>query len=236
MRGIGALFGVGCLLLGASGCSQVKRAGNPSLIVGKQQFIAKCGACHTLARANTRGMVGPNLDEAFRASLKEGLQRSAVRTVVQGQVENPNPAGAMPKGLASGSVLSDIAAYVAETADRPGQDAGLLAQATQSSGPGVATTPQLAEGKSIFTGSGGCSACHTLADAGSTGTVGPDLNKYLVASKHSKSFVEASVLSPNAYVEKGYPASVMPQNFATTLSKKQVAALVAYLLKATEKH
>jgi mono/diheme cytochrome c family protein len=33
-----------------------------------------------------------------------------------------------------------------------------------------------AAGKAIFTGSAGCTNCHTLADAGSTGTVGPNLD------------------------------------------------------------
>ena len=83
----------------SAGCGEVKRGDDADLIVGKQQFVAKCGACHTLARADTKGTVGPNLDEAFRASLDEGLERSAVRTVVEGQVENPNRVGAMPSGL-----------------------------------------------------------------------------------------------------------------------------------------
>jgi mono/diheme cytochrome c family protein len=32
-------------------------------------------------------------------------------------------------------------------------------------------------GKAVFTGSSGCVGCHTLADAGSTGTVGPNLDQ-----------------------------------------------------------
>ena len=31
-------------------------------------------------------------------------------------------------------------------------------------------------GKAVFTGSAGCSGCHTLKDAGATGTVGPNLD------------------------------------------------------------
>jgi plastocyanin len=122
--------------LAASGCGGVKRGANANLIVGKQEFVAKCGSCHALARANTKGTVGPNLDEAFRASLAEGLRRSAVRTAVEGQVENPNRYGAMPSGLASGAKLASIAAYVAEAVDRPGKDSGLLASAVQAPGSG----------------------------------------------------------------------------------------------------
>ena len=136
VRHLGVLLGAGCLLLGASGCGGVKRGEDSDLVVGKQQFVAKCGACHTLARASTKGTVGPDLDEAFRASVREGLKRSAVQTVVEGQVQNPNRFGAMPSGLASGTELSSIAAYVAQSVDRPGQDTGLLASAVKAPGSG----------------------------------------------------------------------------------------------------
>ncbi len=126
----------GAMLLAASGCGSVKHNENANLIVGKQQFVAKCGACHTLARANTKGTVGPNLDEAFRHGVAEGLGRSTIPSVVQYQVEYPNPENVMPKGLANGSVLKDIAAYVAYAAARPGSDTGLLASAVAPAGSG----------------------------------------------------------------------------------------------------
>jgi len=135
LRNLGFLIGTGALLLGASGCS-IKRADNANLIVGKQQFVAKCGSCHTLARAGTRGLVGPNLDEAFRQSVAEGLKRSTIEGVVSGQVLNPNREGVMPKELAVGATLNDIAAYVAQAVDRPGQDTGLLASAVEAPGAG----------------------------------------------------------------------------------------------------
>jgi plastocyanin len=125
----------GAVAIGVSGCA-VKGADDANLIVGKQEFVAKCGSCHTLARADTKGIVGPNLDEVFRTSVAEGLQRNAVRTVVEGQVQNPNSAGVMPAGLASGTELADIAAYVAQSVDSPGQDTGLLASAVEAPGAG----------------------------------------------------------------------------------------------------
>jgi plastocyanin len=138
LRNLGLMVGAsGVLLLAAGGCGSVKHGeNNANLIVGKQQFVAKCGACHVLARAETKGIVGPNLDVAFARSLNEGLGRPAIRGVVQGQVEYPNPQGAMPKGLASGAALNDIASYVEAAADRPGKDSGLLASAVAPAGAG----------------------------------------------------------------------------------------------------
>jgi plastocyanin len=116
-------------------CSS-KQETSANLIVGKQQFVAKCGACHTLARAETKGTVGPNLDEAFRYGVAEAHGRSAIHGVVEHQVLFPNPEGVMPKELVHGAVLNDVAAYVAQSADNPGHDTGLLASAVPTPGAG----------------------------------------------------------------------------------------------------
>jgi cytochrome c oxidase subunit 2 len=88
-------------------------------------------------------------------------------------------------------------------------------------------------GKQIFTGSAGCSSCHTLADANATGTVGPDLDKYLKGV--TPAFIRTSITDPNAYIAKGYSANIMPGNFSATLSSDQINALVTYLTKVTAK-
>jgi plastocyanin len=156
------------LLLAVTGCGSVKLGEDPNLIAGKQEFVAKCGACHTLARAETRGIVGPNLDDAFHASVSEGLGRSTIRGVVQGQVENPNPEGVMPHGLASGATLNDIASYVAYAADRPGRDSGLLATAVAPAGSGKPAVEQAGklELEASPTGQLAYTASKALATAG----------------------------------------------------------------------
>jgi cytochrome c oxidase subunit II len=77
----------------------------------------------------------------------------------------------------------------------------------------------------------GCKSCHTFAPAKATGTVGPDLDKLpqyaQEAGKPLDAFVRESIVDPNAYVQKGYPANVMPP--FSSLSKQQLDALVQYL-------
>jgi cytochrome c oxidase subunit 2 len=80
----------------------------------------------------------------------------------------------------------------------------------------------------------GCGGCHTFKAAGTSGTVGPDLDKLAEYAKTAnqgslQDFTQESIANPSAYIEKGYP-NAMP-NFGQTLSAKQIADLVAYLTK-----
>ena len=107
------------------------------------------------------------------------------------------------------------------------QKQGAQAAATPSSGGKV-------DAEAIFTGStGGCGNCHTLAEAGTKGAVGPDLDKVLQGK--SADFVHESIVDPNAEIAPGYQPNVMPQDFEQKLSSAQIDALVAYLVKAVKK-
>ncbi len=100
-------------------------------------------------------------------------------------------------------------------------------------GGGAPSGPQLAAlGKQTFTGGAGCGACHTLADAGTTGTVGPNLGTMLKGQSQDE--IRTSIVSPNAKITAGFPANVMPPNFAQTLSKQQIDGLVAYLSQVSK--
>lgn len=136
LRHLGAAVAGLAAATGASGCASVKRNDNPNVIAGKVAFVGRCGSCHTLSRAQTKGIIGPNLDVAFRQDVSDGLARDAIQGVVHDQILNPNPNGAMPRGLARGSLVDDIATYVADTVDRSGQDSGLLATAVRAPGAG----------------------------------------------------------------------------------------------------
>jgi mono/diheme cytochrome c family protein len=82
-------------------------------------------------------------------------------------------------------------------------------------------------GKAVFA-SAGCGACHTFAPAGTSGSVGPDLDEALQGK--DAAFVRQSIVDPNAEIAPGYSAGVMPQNFGQQLSPKQLDDLVAFLM------
>jgi cytochrome c oxidase subunit 2 len=90
---------------------------------------------------------------------------------------------------------------------------------TQASGP---------DAEQLFS-SNGCSGCHTLAKAGATAKVGPDLGKL---GNVSANFIRTSIEDPNAEITKGYKPNIMPQDFKDKLSKAELDALVKYLLEA----
>ena len=96
---------------------------------GKTLFVQKCGACHTLAHANTKGIQGPNLDAAFVAARQQGFQKSGIEGVVHDQISHVLRGSIMPKDLVTGANARDVAAYVAFVAGAPGKDSGALAAA-----------------------------------------------------------------------------------------------------------
>src|SRR6202030_1578538 len=100
----------------------------------------------TLARANTTGVIGPNLDVAFAQSLSAGFKRGVIGPIVEQQIEYPASTGAMPKLPLSTRQSADIAAYVQYAAAKPGADSGLLATAVGSGfgPPAVETAGKLA--------------------------------------------------------------------------------------------
>ena len=117
-------------LAAVSGCGGKQSA---DLANGKKLFAGKatCGSCHALARANTKGAVGPNLDDAFAADKRDGLGQSTIEGLVMDQIAHPRRGSVMPAGLVNGKRARDIAAYVAYAAARPGKDTGILATAAQ---------------------------------------------------------------------------------------------------------
>jgi mono/diheme cytochrome c family protein len=103
---------------------------------------------------------------------------------------------------------------------------------TTGGGGGPTGNPEA--GKQIFTTTAvpPCLSCHTLAEAGATGTVGPNLDDVLKGK--DAAFIRESIVTPNAQIASGYQAGIMPQNFAQQLNDQQLADLVAFLVQATK--
>jgi len=100
----------------------------------------------------------------------------------------------------------------------PTKVVGTLPKAQQASVPPQYKNGDATAGNQVFA-TAGCKSCHTLKDAGATGTVGPNLDQ----AKPPLSLVVTRVT-------KG--AGAMPP-FKGQLSDKQIADVAAYVVKAT---
>jgi cytochrome c oxidase subunit II len=91
------------------------------------------------------------------------------------------------------------------------------------------------DGKALFTSgaSPACASCHTLADAGATGTIGPNLDKVLKGK--DAAFIQKSIEDPSAFVAKGFQDGIMPANYKSTLQPDEIKALTDYLVKVASK-
>jgi cytochrome c551/c552 len=89
-------------------------------------------------------------------------------------------------------------------------------------------------GKAVFL-SNACGSCHTFKPAGTSGSIGPDLDTAptLDAKRDNMglaAFVKQSIVDPNAYVPKGYHSGLMPTTFGKQLSPKQLNDLVSFII------
>ena len=177
---------------------------------GKALFQQKCAGCHALEAVGSTATIGPNLDDAFAEARANGFKESAIANIVHDQIRfagqyptgqnNPNYLKAnMPTNLVTGKDAEDVAAFVAA-------NAGV-------SGFAVSKTVSGTNGKSIFKSQ--CASCHTLKDAGTTGTVGPNLDQL----KPPFAIVQHQVTNGGA---------VMPA-FKGKLTDAQIKAVATYV-------
>jgi mono/diheme cytochrome c family protein len=194
---------------------------------GKQLFVGRCGTCHVLAEAGTRGPVGPNLDDAFAQARADGMTTATFTQVVQDQIKFPitEPSAGGPGMPSLDSTLpscDDVTGDAFCVDDQEQAVADIAAYVGAVAGTGKPPPPPPggeADGKSIFQAN--CAACHTLADAGTTGTVGPNLDE----AKPPKALVLDRVTNG-----KGQ----MP-SFKGSLDEKQIQAVADYVSSAAGK-
>jgi cbb3-type cytochrome c oxidase subunit III len=209
---LAAVGGVGvAIVLAACGTGGIA-TGAADQENGKKLFLGKgqCAGCHTLAAAGSSSTIGPNLDDAFAQARADGYKESAILNIVHDQIRFPGqyPTGQsnpdflqanMPANLVKGQDAEDVAAYVAANAGVQG-----FAESQVVSGT---------NGKNIFEKK--CASCHTLKDAGATGTIGPNLDQLM------PSFAIAQKQVTNG-------GQVMPA-FKGVLNKAQIDAVAKYV-------
>jgi mono/diheme cytochrome c family protein len=137
---------------------------------------------------------------------------------VRGQIAYADPEGAMQPDIVVGQDANDVAIYVAKCSANP--NCGVTASspaAPPASGSGSASggggQAAAADGRQIFKDN--CASCHTLKDAGATGTVGPNLDTLKPAEPVVKHQVEVG-------------GGAMPA-FKGTLSAAEITAVAKYV-------
>jgi cbb3-type cytochrome c oxidase subunit III len=199
----------------AAGCGSEGIPDSGSTSQGQVLFTQKCGSCHTLAAAGTKGTIGPNLDDAFRQDRIDGFDDSTISALVRNQIAYPiehpgTGVPGMPANIVTGEDANSVALYVASVAAT-----GKKPPAPPGGGGGGKP-----DGKQIFE-SAGCTGCHTLADAGSTGNVGPNLDD----AKPPKALVVERVTNGQG---------AMP-SFKGQLSEAEIQAVADYVSSAAGK-
>jgi cytochrome c oxidase subunit 2 len=160
------------------------------------------------------------------------MKKDAVPGIDVKYTVTPNRTGSYPIVCAElcglGHAVMRSSAVVQEQAD---YDKWLAALGKPPAGGGGGAAP--ADGKTIFNSTQtNCKACHTLADAGATGTIGPDLDKVLRGK--DEAFIRESIIDPDKQIADGYQGGIMPPNFGQTLQPAQIDALVKYLSEVTK--
>ena len=89
-----------------------------SLEEGKELFITNCGACHTLAKAGTDGVVGPDLDDLLAPPAPTEPDPATIKPRVLAAIEN-GVGGRMPAGIVSGDQAEVVADFVSRCAGAP---------------------------------------------------------------------------------------------------------------------
>ena len=205
------------LSLGLAACGTGGYVSGGSQGAGKKLFVDRCGGCHTLADAGTAGTVGPDLDDAFAQAREAGMTSGTFTQVVAEQIRIPiqtpsTGATGMPGPDQTLPACDDVASgeFCVPDQDQAIDDVATYVGAVAGTGK---TAEKPTDGKSIFQTT--CGGCHTLADAGTGGTVGPNLDQ----TKPPKALVVDRVTNGKAQ---------MP-SFKDSLDAQQIQAVADYV-------
>lgn len=193
-----------------------------------------CGAGHALMRATVQ-VVTPQAFQTWLSSQKPNAA-PPIGTVPANAALAGEPgarAGAPTGGTSEGTNSANSGSGASSSGSGPA--AGPSTGAAAGSG----SSATIAAGKAVFTGASACGTCHTLAAAGTSGAVGPNLGTAIVADAKKRGlplqkFILESITKPNAYLSPGFQPNIMPPNFARSLTSAQIQALAAFIASATK--
>jgi mono/diheme cytochrome c family protein len=140
-------------------------------------------------------------------------------------------------GILAALVLSTIALVISASDHDKTVTVQAAAPATQAAPAKAHPLTGDALGAQLFVsgkpdvGAIGCGSCHTMKAAGTSGTIGPNLDKELTADPASAT--RESIVDPNKEIISGYSANVMPTNYGTALTAQELDALVNYVYHST---
>ena len=232
-RAAALLICVIALLAAGCGTGGISKGGDPAkggeLFVKGANGKPSCASCHTLEAAGAKGVIGPNLDDAFRYDRQQGYENSTIEQVVRDQIEIAG--GRMPANLVTGADADAVAAYVAACAGL--EKAPSSCTVTGAVGPAL---PGLAgQGQKLY-GSLGCQACHTTNGSKSTGpsfkglygrqtklTTGQTLSANMA-------YLIDSIRDPDKQIVQGYSAGIMSSAIKKgSVSDADAKALIAFI-------
>jgi mono/diheme cytochrome c family protein len=129
-----------------------------------------------------------------------------------------------PEEHVAGETTTETAGTTTETGGTTTEET--TTGAAQPPPPPAAQAGDPAAGEAVFAAQG-CGGCHTFSAAGTSASVGPDLDEALQGQ--DPEVVSEAIVDPNKEITSGYAPNIMPQDFGQKLSQKQLDDLVAFL-------
>ncbi len=145
---------------------------------GKELFVRRCGGCHVLADAGTAGTIGPNLDDAFAQARADGMTTSTFINVTRDQILFPitETVDRCPRHAGTGqhaarsAATSRASGFCVEDQDQAVKDVAVVRRTRRRHRRRRRRSPPTASRSSPRP----AEACHTLADAGTSGHGRPE--------------------------------------------------------------
>jgi cytochrome c oxidase subunit 2 len=153
------------------------------------------------------------------------VKKDAVPGIVTDIVVTPTKEGRFPVVCTELCGLGHAAMRARAVVVSPDEFEQWVADQKQAAAAGAAV-----QGKELFANE--CGSCHTLADAGTTGETGPNLDNVL-AGKDAE-YVREQIVNPDSNITPGFQP-VMPDDFEERLAEPQLDSLVEYLLSVAGK-